>query len=90
MLAQRMTEACNNVPLSHLVNIVQYSENPFRKMLTQSPSRFTGNSLLYINFKLGFTVFSSQSLKSVAKLSSNGSIVRSFIFAWVVLLYYTL
>lgn len=31
MLAQRIVEACNNVPLSHLVNITQHSKNYFEK-----------------------------------------------------------
>ncbi len=37
MLAQRITEACNNVPLSHLVNVAQYSKNHFEKCLNKVP-----------------------------------------------------
>lgn len=36
-LAQRITEACNLVPLSHLVNITQHSKNPFENCLNIIP-----------------------------------------------------
>ncbi|GAA5809628.1 hypothetical protein MFLAVUS_003040 [Mucor flavus] len=36
-LAQRVTEACNDVPLSHLVNIIQHSKNHFQNYLNKVP-----------------------------------------------------
>ncbi|KAI9336257.1 hypothetical protein BD770DRAFT_401786 [Pilaira anomala] len=39
-LMQRITEACNNVPLSYLANITQRSKNHFENCLTKSQMNF--------------------------------------------------
>lgn len=36
-LAQRITEACNDVPLSHLVNLTQHSKNHSQNCLNKVP-----------------------------------------------------